>query len=106
MKVQTTKLAEITAAQNFDYIGKDKPRVALKIISILEKQLNLLPETYKAHQSLGFDLYSLLFYKRNTFRILYEVDEINQRIIIHAVLHCRQDVTPYIDRILAIKFGL
>lgn len=77
------------------YIMKDRPNIAIKIYTEIMNKMYALPRTYKMYQIIGSNIRLMPVYK-GKFRVLYDVDGINQVINIRVIQHHSQDMTQHI----------
>lgn len=78
------------------YIRKDRPNIAIKIYTEIMNKMYALSRTYKMYQIIGSNIRLMPVYK-GKFRVLYDVDEINQVINIRVIQHHSQDMTQRIS---------
>lgn len=93
MEIKFSPTSELTLNQNISYISNDKPDIALKIADTIHKAIDELVSNYKIYPKIGKNFQQMLLYKKLRFRVLFSVNLVNQKIIIHAVLNTRQNIS-------------
>ncbi|MBQ8671490.1 MAG: type II toxin-antitoxin system RelE/ParE family toxin [Alphaproteobacteria bacterium] len=100
MKIKITETAKKTFMDNYNYIVmmNQDDNIAKTIKKDVYNKIHTLLQNYKMYRLIDGTYKQLLAYK-DKYRILFTVDENKQIIYIHAILHGRQDITPYIQMI-------
>ncbi|MBQ8671487.1 MAG: type II toxin-antitoxin system RelE/ParE family toxin [Alphaproteobacteria bacterium] len=96
MKVSYSDMAIGQLDNIFQYISQERPNIAKKVYTEIVNAANGLSRNYKLYRLIGDNIRLMPVYK-GKFRVLYDVDEVNQEVHIQIIQHHSQDMTQHIS---------